>query len=97
MNASERKFNYSEVFQYQTEKVGGVYYLPLSFDLGTVGFPHKYKIMIYALSSGNSCTRIVDFTGWIDVPPPSYTISTSPSPLELRPGTARDIGVGTKI
>lgn len=96
LNASEKNYNYTEVFQYQTEKVDVVYYLPLSLDLSTVGFPDKYKIMFNILSSGNSCDRIVDFTSWIDVPPPIYTVSTSPSPLELRPGTARDIGVVLK-
>lgn len=96
LNASEKNYNYSQVFQYQTEKVGVVYHLPLSLDLSTVGFPDKYKIMFNILSSVDRCVGVTDLTSWIDVPPSIYTISTSPSPLELRPGIARDIGVVLK-
>ena len=95
LNASERNYNYSKVFQYQREKVGVVYYLPVSLDLRTLGSPDKYKIMFY-VNSFTDHGKLVDFTSWIDVPPGIYTLSTSPSPLQLRPGSTKDIGVVLK-
>lgn len=89
----EQSYNYTRVFYQQAEKAYGVYYLPLSLDLTAIASPAKYKVLFYTLSSSGDQNRITDFTSWIDIPPPTFVMSTSPSTIELRPGDSKDIGV----
>jgi len=96
LKVSEQNYNYTRVFQQLINKTGSVYYLPLSLDLRTLAFPDRYKVMFYTLSSSDRCNRIIDFTSWIDIPPPRFVISTFPNTIEVRPGIAKDIGVVLK-
>lgn len=95
LNASEKNYNYTGVFQYQIEKTHKIYYLPVSVDLRTSGSPDKYKVMFY-ISSFTDDGKILDFTSWIDIPSPIYTMSTTPSPLQLRVGSTGSVGVVLK-
>jgi hypothetical protein len=96
LNASEKSYDYLNVFQQQKENARVVLYLPLSLDLDTVAHPDRYKVLFYTLSSSNSCNRIFDFTSWMDIPPPNFVTSTSPNTLELRPGDEKDVGIVLK-
>jgi hypothetical protein len=96
VKVSEQNYNYTNVFEQQRESPGYVYYLPLSLDLNTIALPDEYKLMFYTISSNNSCTRVVDFTSWIDIPTPNFLISTSPNTLELRPDEEKNIGLVLK-
>jgi hypothetical protein len=69
----------------------------LSLPLGPMGFPSKYKVMFYAreIITNEGGFPIKDYpsrgsfidhdTSWIDIPPPSFALST-PNPITLRPG-----------
>jgi hypothetical protein len=96
LKVSEQNYNYTSVFQQQKEKTGFVIYLPLSLDLSTIALPDKYKITFYILTTSSGCSRIIDFTSWIDIPPPKFVISSSPIILELRTGDAKDLGIVLK-
>jgi hypothetical protein len=39
--------------------------------------------------------RLIDFTSWIDIPPPTFNLSAS-SPVEIRRGDTQDVGVVLK-
>jgi hypothetical protein len=91
LKVSEQNYNYTKLFYQQAAY--GVYYLPLSLDLTAIASPDKYKVLFYTLSSSSGQNRITDFTSWIDIPPPTFVMSTSPSTIELRPGDSKDIGV----
>jgi hypothetical protein len=92
LKVSEQNYNYTRVLHLQAEKAYGVYHLPLSLDLTAIASPDKYKVLFYTLSSSSDQNRITDFTSWIDIPPPTFVMSTSPSTIELRPGDSKDIG-----
>jgi hypothetical protein len=62
LNASEKSYDYLNVFQQQQENARYVLYLPSSLDLDTIAHPDKYKVLFYALTSSHSCNRIFDFT-----------------------------------
>ena len=58
--------------------------------------PEKLKVMFFSLMdiSEEGCSndlRGIDFTNWIDIPSPKYTISTFPTPIELRPEESKNI------
>jgi hypothetical protein len=72
-------------------------YIPLSFYLDSITSPQKYKVLYYSvLAYGNNPKIVVDLTGWLDIPPATYTFSTLPSPLIIRQGEQTDIGVQLK-
>ena len=72
-------------------------YIPLSFHLDSITSPQKYKVLYYTvLAYGNNSKIVVDLTGWLDIPPATYTFSTLPSPLIIKQGEKMDIGVQLK-
>jgi hypothetical protein len=57
-------------------------------------FPDKYKVIFYAGErEENSSISKIDFTNWVNVPPPKLVVSTKPSSVELRPGEIETITV----
>ena len=64
-----------------------------------MSFPNKYKVMFYSEiihNINNPTHESIDFTSWADVPSPKFDISTIPSPLILRLGDTKDIGLQIK-
>jgi len=51
--------------------------------------------MFYVIATlnleGEEEGRIIDFTSWVDVPPPEYVTLTSPNPIVVRQGETKDI------
>lgn len=87
----EHNYNYTLLFQ------KGTSYLPLSLDLSTLVFPEQYKVMFYILSEDKYGNRILDFTSWMDIPPPKFNFSTSlGSIVEIRSGETKNIGLVLK-
>jgi hypothetical protein len=41
----------------------------------------------------NTSRILVDLSSWIDIPPPTYSFSTTPSPLEIVQGEEQEIGI----
>lgn len=48
--------------------------------------PHRYKVLFYAEERRGSPIPIFDFSNWITVPPPNFTVSISPNPVVIRQG-----------
>jgi len=61
-------------------------FISLSFDLDSMGSPDHYKVAFYAFEVKDDGKIIVDFTNWLNLPPPEILISPSPNPVVLRPG-----------
>jgi len=69
-------------------------YVLLSLDLDVMVFPEKYKVIFYAgEKEENSSISKIDFTNWVNIPPPEFVISTTPSSVALRPGEEETIVV----
>jgi hypothetical protein len=64
-------------------------YCTLSLDLSIINHPGKYRVLFYTSLDHE---KTLDFTNWVDIPPPQFTISTNP-PLVLRPGDDREFPV----
>lgn len=43
--------------------------------------------------SGNASKMLVDLSSWIDIPPPTYSFSTTPSTIEIVRGEEQEIGI----
>lgn len=69
-------------------------YIDLSLDLTNLLYPDQYDLLFYAydyfIENGHVCP-LVDITPRVYNPPPVFTISTSPSSLEIRPGEEKSI------
>ena len=57
----------------------------LDFDLGSIGYPSRYDLMFYTAESYKS-NEVRQFTGWVNIPPPSLEITTSPNDIMIRQG-----------
>jgi hypothetical protein len=71
----------------------------LSLDLAKLHFPDKYRVMFFTEETFSTNGTIIakdDFTNWVDIPPPKYSMLTSPSPVELRPGERTIIGANVQ-
>lgn len=68
-------------------------YAMLSLDLNDIGFPGRFKVMYYAIVVYDNSNMIIDLTSWIDIPPEKFSLSTLPSPVVLRQGEQKNIGV----
>jgi hypothetical protein len=66
--------------------------LPLSIDLTSITSPSKFRIAYYTVVTFNDSSKIIDTTGWIDVPPAEFSLTSSPNPLILTKGESMDIG-----
>jgi hypothetical protein len=68
-------------------------FVPISLDLKSLTLPSSFNVLYYALIIYNNSKMIVDLTNWISIPPPQYIFSTIPSPIEIRPGEDKIVGV----
>ena len=77
----------------------GNYYLLFSFNLASVNYPQKYKLVFYVtdyyLKNHRLC-RLVDTTNWAVIPPPEFEMTASPNSVELRPGDEAKIALQIK-
>ena len=91
LNASEHNYNYNQLFQ------KGARYIPLSLDLSNLVFPEQYKVMFYVSFADDHGNIILDFTSWMDIPPPKFNLSASSgSIVEIRSGETKSIGLVLK-
>ncbi len=57
----------------------------LSFDLGAINYPSDYNLLFYTAESYKS-NEVRQFTSWVNIPPPSLQMTTSPSNITIRQG-----------
>src|SRR5919198_3584922 len=57
----------------------------LQLDLGFINYPSKYDLLFYTAESYKS-NEVRQFTSWVNNPPPSLEITTSPSNIMIRQG-----------
>lgn len=61
-------------------------HLLLSINLLSVGFPDNYKIMFYTQYGNKSSPYFdMDFSSWVPIPPPTFSLVTNPNPEVMRP------------
>jgi hypothetical protein len=83
----------------EVEKNYGFYdknkpYILFSFDLQKINFPQQYRVVFYTTDYfvlKHRFCRLIDTTNWVIIPPPEFTISTSPASVVLRPGDEKAI------
>jgi hypothetical protein len=86
--------NYSNFYGEDALRKKG--YVNLNFDLGVANYPNQYNIIFYTYTDFNLFDKhynCYDISNWLSVPPPDFIISTSQSPLELRPGEEKNINL----
>ncbi len=90
--SSQGYSRYLDIIQNQTDFVDelNANYVLLSLDLEVLTSPIKYETIFYAQVTKDSIQKI-DFTNWVHIPPPDFTISTSPNHISLRPGEKENI------
>ena len=57
----------------------------LSLDLGSINYPSRYDLLFYSAESYKS-NEVRQFTSWVNIPPPSLEMTTSPSNIAIRQG-----------
>ncbi|HJT49396.1 MAG TPA: hypothetical protein VJ729_14520 [Nitrososphaeraceae archaeon] len=57
----------------------------LDFDLGSIGYPSRYDLLFYTAESYKS-NEVRQFTSWVNIPPPSLEMITSPNNVAIRQG-----------
>jgi hypothetical protein len=72
-------------------------YVTLYADLSAMGSPDKYRVMFYAEelkgTTNNPIFWVDDYTSWIDIPRPQFSLLTMPSHIVLRPGEGDSYGI----
>jgi hypothetical protein len=76
------KINYSQPFVDPNVLLGSV---NLQLGLESINYPSKYNVMFYTAESFRS-NEVRQFTSWVNIPPPSLQITTSPSNIMIRQG-----------
>jgi hypothetical protein len=62
----------------------------LVLGLNSINYPSKYSLLFYSAESFGS-NEVRQFTSWVNVPPPSLQITTSPSDIRIRQGESQMI------
>lgn len=57
----------------------------LSLGLGSINYPSHYNLLFYSAESYKS-NEVRQFTNWVNIPPPTLQITTSPSNITIRQG-----------
>ena len=74
-------------------------YIDLSLDLSSVTYPDQYSLLFYTqyifIKDGRLCA-LSDISSHVSIPPPEFTISTSPNNIDLRPGEDKTIRLQIK-
>lgn len=60
-------------------------YVTLTLPLHEIDSPDRYKIIFYTEEKKGSIWN-VDYTNWVNIPPPSFSMSIKPNPLVLIQG-----------
>jgi hypothetical protein len=85
--------NYVNSFQREKK------YIDLSLDLSSITYPDRYSLLFYTqyifIKDGRLCA-VSDISSHVSIPPPEFTISTSPNNIELRPGEEKTIRLQIK-
>lgn len=66
----------------------------LQLDLGSINYPNRYDLLFYTAESYKS-NEVRQFTSWVNIPPPSLEMTTSPSNIMIRQG--QDLLVPARI
>jgi hypothetical protein len=62
----------------------------LSLDLGSINYPSDYNLLFYTAESYKS-NEVRQFTNWVNIPPPTLQITTSPSNITIRQGEEQQV------
>jgi len=81
------KINYSQPYVDPNVLLGSV---NLQLDLGSINYPRHYNVMFYTAEAFKS-NEVRQFTSWVNIPPPSLQITTSPSNILIKQGEAQTI------
>jgi hypothetical protein len=65
----------------------------VSVDLKSLTSPTVFRVLYYTIVIYNNSKIILDFSNWIDIPPPLYVFSSTPSPIVVRQGEQKKVGV----
>gem|GEM_PF-492239 len=57
----------------------------LSLHLGSINYPSDYNLLFYTAEAYKS-NEVRQFTNWVNIPPPTLHITTSPSNITIRQG-----------
>jgi hypothetical protein len=57
----------------------------LHLDLGSIDYPSSYGLLFYTAESYKS-NEVRQFTSWVNIPPPTLEMTTSPSNIMIRQG-----------
>lgn len=71
-------------------------FISFSLDLNLVGSPSEYLLNFATLAYGNVSGQwcsLKDDVVWHQIPIPKFSISSSPSSIELRPGEEKDVEI----
>lgn len=72
----------------------GKKYIELSFNLNRLNYPNLYDILFYAVDDyvkNNRLCRMTEVASRVYVPPPEFSMTTSPASVTLRPGDETNI------
>ncbi len=65
----------------------------ISIDLKSLTSPAVFRVLYYAIVIYDNLKMVLDLSNWIDIPPPQYVFLTTPSPIVIRQGEQKNIGV----
>lgn len=71
-------------------------YVHIFLDLDKISSPKAYRILFftdYDFQQGNQYHEISDYSNVVHIPPPDFTISTTPNSVSLRPGEQKTVEV----
>ena len=76
-------------------------FIKISLDLSKLNFPDQYSLLFFATDSyeskNNNCsTALIDMTDEVHVPPPDFTLLTTPTSVSLRPGDVQNLELQMK-
>lgn len=78
----DSKLNISEIHDESDVFLGSVI---LNLGLGSINYPKKYDVLFYSAESFKS-NEVRQFTSWVNVPPPSLRLTTTPGDISIRQG-----------
>ena len=78
----DRDYNYTEFF----DNTGNNNYVHLSLDLEKLNLPKRYVVVFFIdyVFEKQHLYGISDYSNWIRIPPPEFSLTTVPSELTLR-------------
>jgi hypothetical protein len=65
----------------------------VSIDLSSLTSPAVFRVLYYTIVIYDNSKMVLDLSNWIDIPPPQYVFTSTPSPVVVRQGEQEDIGV----